>query len=97
MKSLPDNIIKREHARRLLYELNQLILDKEVEQWIKEKYPKFNYQEDSNLVKFVQKIVLLIDDDVRKQCLSLIEENPNIIELETAIVLEELPKILKSF
>lgn len=97
VKSLPDNIIKREHARRLLYDLNQLILDKEVEQWIKEKYPKFNYQEDSNLVKFVQKIVLLIDDDVRKQCLSLIEENTNIIELETAIVLEELPKILKSF
>lgn len=94
IKSLPEEIIKREYARRLLCDINQLVEAEEVKQWIDDEYPEFNYQEDSKLVKFVQKIGVLIDDEIRKICFSLIEENLANIELETIIILEELPKIL---
>lgn len=97
VKSLPDDIIKREYARRLLHDINLLVQDDIVKQWIQDNYPKFNYHEDSLLVKFVQKLGLLIDDEISKLCFSLLEENPTIVELDTVIVLEELPKILRSF
>ncbi|HFI0516726.1 TPA: hypothetical protein ACGOXF_002314, partial [Streptococcus suis] len=93
IKSLPEEIIKREYARRLLCDINQLVEAEEVKQWIDDEYPEFNYQEDSKLVKFVQKIGVLINDEIRKICFSMIEEHPTIFDLDTIIILEELPKI----
>ncbi|MFS1664703.1 hypothetical protein [Streptococcus sp. zg-JUN1979] len=34
VKSLPDDIIKREYARRLLDDINRSVQDDEVKQWI---------------------------------------------------------------
>ena len=66
VKSLPDDISKREYARRLLHDINLLVQDNIVKQWIQDNYPKFNYHEDSLLVKFLQKLGLLIDDEISK-------------------------------
>ena len=81
-KSLPDDTIKREYAWRLLHDINLLVQDDIVKQWIQENYLKFN---DYDTCEICKKLGLLIDDEISKWCFSLLEKNPTIVESDTGL------------
>lgn len=96
IKEAPDDLIKKEYARRVLIDLKTFTEKDEVQKWIDERYPESSILTSSTIMEFYRKLSVLVDFEIRQYCFEILSEDSRFLDLELAIILEELPDALKA-
>lgn len=96
VKTIPDNILKQEYARRLLNDINKIVENSEVKQWIKDKYPKEKSKNSLIIKKFMERLIPLTDVEIYKLCINIFKENIDSYQYEVLVAMDELLAILKN-
>lgn len=96
IKEAPDDLIKKEYARRILIDLKTFTEKDEVQKWIDERYPKSSILTSSTIMEFYRKLSVLVDFEIRQYCVEILSEDSRFLDLKLATILEELPDALKA-
>lgn len=96
IKEAPDDLIKKEYARRILIDLKTFTEKDEVQKWIDERYPKSSILTSSTIMEFYRKLSVLVDFEIRQYCVEILSEDSRFLNLKLATILEELPDALKA-
>lgn len=96
IKEAPDDLIKKEYARRVLIDLKTFTEKDEVQKWIDERYPESSLLTSSTVIDFYRKLSVLVDFEIRQYCFEILNEDSRFLDLKLATVLEELPDALKA-